>query len=56
MSDHQIEYFVTPCTCTEEDYMCDFGYERDFNTNQCIKINNFQYNISKEEQCKNNDT
>ncbi|XP_068163116.1 sortilin isoform X2 [Antennarius striatus] len=27
----------TPCMCTRKDYLCDFGYDRDVNTSNCVR-------------------
>nr|XP_023686000.1 sortilin-like isoform X1 [Paramormyrops kingsleyae] len=35
--DYVVSREQTPCNCTEEDYLCDYGYFRHENTSECVE-------------------
>uniref|UniRef100_A0A7N6FB32 Sortilin n=1 Tax=Anabas testudineus TaxID=64144 RepID=A0A7N6FB32_ANATE len=35
--DHQVSTVPTPCPCTLDDFLCDFGYYRQENSSECVE-------------------
>ncbi|KAJ8007194.1 hypothetical protein DPEC_G00115000 [Dallia pectoralis] len=35
--DYVVSREISPCPCTREDYLCDYGYNRHMNSSECLK-------------------
>ncbi|KAJ8261816.1 hypothetical protein GJAV_G00158740 [Gymnothorax javanicus] len=45
--DYVIHRQQTPCLCTREDYLCDYGYYRQENTSECVEQTDFKDHVLK---------